>query len=249
MTQAPSLTNKSEHISKNRKSKDEVAGKNVVVFEICAMGKGVKGRPVCVRSCLGPVEYKSHRHERASRSGSSLFASALLLLWHHFSQCVGASVGNRGDEGPDGRVGALIEQDRDECLEEENDNTEDPGAVDGQGLDEGSGPVEQQKEGAGDHSHDLEHRGLDDNCNEGCGGSRGLETTWVAQNRTNEIPEELAVEDAPVPCPNPIDAGRDGEETSPIVPNEVAHCWLIIVVRERVEGVCSDFLLFCTNKE
>jgi len=160
-----------------------------------------------------------------------------------------ASVGNRGHDGPDGGVSALIEQDREKCLEEENDNTEDPGAVDGQGLDEGSRPVEQQKEGAGGHNEDLEHRSLDDNCNEGCGGSRGLETAWVAQNRTNKIPEELAVEEAPVSCPDPINAGRDVEETSPIVPNEVAHSWLIKGVRGLAEGVCSGFLLFCTNKK
>jgi len=55
MTQASSLTNNSKHISKNRKKQGRSCKKNVVVFEICAMGKGVKGRPVCVRSCLGPV--------------------------------------------------------------------------------------------------------------------------------------------------------------------------------------------------
>ena len=34
--------------------------------------------------------------------------------------------------------------------------------------------------------------------------SYALETTWVAQNCADEVPEELAVEDAPVSRPNRV---------------------------------------------
>jgi len=39
----------------------------------------------------------------------------------------------------------------------------------------------------------------------------------------DEVPEEFTPEEAPDACPNEVNAGAEGDKTSPLVPEEYAH--------------------------
>lgn len=76
-----------------------------------------------------------------------------------------------------------------------------------------------------DHRDDLDERDRDDyRDNEVIARVRYRDRRRrVGEAMIDKVPEEFAVQDTPNRRPNQVDGRRDGNEASPVVPDELAH--------------------------
>jgi len=171
-----------------------------------------------------------------------------LVLLAHLALERSACISNSSDECPDGAVGALITQDTDEGLDKEQEGFETKVALDAKVLHLRDRVFKADGEDSEEHHEDLDERDCDDYCCEGlcCWGqvvTAAVEDAshkapvWDGRIRVddgdagaaNEVPEELAVEEAPETGPDEVDTSADSDKAGPLVPDEFAHAddWML----------------------
>lgn len=90
-------------------------------------------------------------------------------------------------------------------------------------LEEWCWEVNRNVQKADDHGKDRNKGYLDDDGDHGRCTGWGLVSSGITHDSAHKVPEVLAVEQAKHPRPNSIDTSRDGNQTSPFVPDEVSH--------------------------
>jgi len=90
-------------------------------------------------------------------------------------------------------------------------------------LDKGQRELYGQEHETHQHRKDGNDRHLDDERNEDRSTRRRLESSGITHSATNEVPEELAEDQAPEAGPDSVDARGDGDEARIFMPNEIAH--------------------------
>jgi len=96
--------------------------------------------------------------------------------------------------------------------------------MDGQFLQHRERPFEGKQEGSMEKDNDLDDRGFNNDVHEERLVLWCLQSSGITESSTDEVPEELAIEAAPVTSPNCVNTRRNGNQTRPVMPDEVAHC-------------------------
>jgi len=111
-------------------------------------------------------------------------------------------------------------------LHDEHDDAEHQTPVNRQFLHKWGRVFQHDHEGAGDHDEYLDEWDGDDDSDKWCGVRAWNDTLLrrgVHPYTADEVPEELAVEQTPEARPDTVDASEEGNEASPIVPDEISH--------------------------
>lgn len=168
-----------------------------------------------------------HLCPRCTSCSASCSSTSALGLLHDLAELDSTAISHCGDEGVDERVRALVEEDSNSGLYEQVHGLEGEVPVERRAFQERRGELEGEREDRHHHRDYLHQWDLDDYVedrviarvgNWDWNGSRSVESM------VNEVEEELAVEESPECRPDQVDGGRDGDVTSPIVPDELAHC-------------------------
>lgn len=178
--------------------------------------------------------------QRGCALSSRLVATSTLLLCFLYNLALHLCdrESNDGNKRVHGPACALVEQDREECLETVRHDSQGKTPIDGHSSNDRKELDSQVRDAEQDHK-ELNHGGL---YNEGdedgilLGGYYAARVVVKAfssvdsviwsrhKSSVDKVPEEFAEEDAPESTPNGADRGKDSDDLSPLVPDENTHC-------------------------
>jgi len=92
-------------------------------------------------------------------------------------------------------------------------------------FDQGQRRLEREDHKAKYHRKDLDDGCLDDETDENGCVFGGLNSSWIAQSSTYEVPEKFPVKETPEGRPDCIDTSSNGDVARVLVPHKIAHVY------------------------
>jgi len=98
--------------------------------------------------------------------------------------------------------------------------------MNGRVLNDWSGVLDDEIKATEEKRGDLDQGDSDDDGNEGSRvfpRDKSFQSGSILSDATNEVPKELSVKNPPDRCPDNVNTGSHGDESSPLIPDKGAH--------------------------